>query len=48
MSEYIRSIEITVRVDTNKQTFTHSIDTDSLDDALEQFRDEIEDLRWSM
>lgn len=48
MSEQIRSIEITVKVDTNKRTFVHSIDADSLDDALEQVREDLADIRWSL
>ena len=48
MTEQVRSIEITVKVDTNKRTFAHVISADSLDDALAQVREDIDDIRWSL
>ncbi len=48
MSEQLRSIEVTVKVDTNKRTFTFAIDADSLNDAADQFREVLDDVRWSL
>lgn len=46
MSEQIRSIEITITVDTTKRTFAHNFEAESLDDALEKFRERMSDIRW--
>lgn len=48
MTEQLRSIEITVKVDTNKRTSLVGIDADSIDDALAQVREHLDDLRWSL
>lgn len=48
MTEVIRSIEIIIKVDTNKRTSAVGIDADSLDDALTQVREHLDDLRWSL
>lgn len=48
MSEIVRSIEITVRIDTNKRTSVVDINADSLDDALIQVREHLSDMRWSL
>ena len=48
MAEVVRSIEIAVKVETNKRTIAHIISAESLDDALEQVREDIDDIRWSL
>lgn len=41
MTEYIRSIEVTVTIDTNKQTLTRHIELDSLDDVPDAVREAV-------
>jgi predicted regulator of amino acid metabolism with ACT domain len=48
MPEHIRSVSIAVAVDTNKRTMYADIEADSLDDALDQVREHLSDVRWSI
>lgn len=44
MAEYVRSIEVTLTVDTNKRTITRTIEVESLDEVPDRMRDEVSDL----
>ena len=48
MAEEIRSIRIEITVDTNKRTTFADIDSESLDDALDQTREALSDVRWAL
>lgn len=44
MAEYVRSIEVTLTVDTNKRTIVRTIEADSLDEAVNLLRTETDGL----
>jgi hypothetical protein len=44
MAEYIRSITVTLEVDTNKRTITRTIEAESLEQAVELLREKTTDL----
>lgn len=41
MAEYIRSIQFTLTVDTNKYTYDVTGEADSLDEVVEKFKAEV-------
>ena len=45
MAEYVRSITVSIEVDTNKQTFNQSFEGDSIQDALDKANEWVQDLR---